>query len=177
MKRALNIISTVAFLALGAYAIVALDRPMPPLPIGADMTGSAAGAIGATQPTAQPRVAILTDEEQCLGYDREHYHRVVVYVSMTARADRSVDYEYAGVFSYVNDAAHDLGRGYRLVPLRRVRNADWFALWVRTAGDPITDSRERAHFTGEISGLVNVTSASLGLRCDDVAAKRRTVRP
>lgn len=128
----------------------------------------------ATSSAPIPRVARLTDE-QCLGYGRE-YLRLAVYVSLTVQADRTVDYEYAGIQSAVNEATHDLSQGYRLVPIREIPRVDWFAVWSRAAGDPITDSRLRALYSGKVSDLPMATARSLGVRCDEGGRKRRVVR-
>jgi hypothetical protein len=154
--------------------IIATDQPVP--------ATIPARAVAATQPTGpHPRAAIITDAAPCLGYERSQYHRVAVYISLNAHADRTVGYEWRGINSGVNDLASNLGRGYRLVPLRRDARSDWFAVWSRGPGDPITDSRLRAVYIGNVSELVNVTASSLGVRCDGsrakaTAMKRRAVR-
>lgn len=144
-----------------------------------DQTPASPAATSSMAPSV--RVAVLTDAAPCLGYKRERYHRLAVYVGATESSwDRAVHFENAGIYSGVNDAAHDLGRGYRLVPMRKIPNADWFGVWVRGSTEPITDSRKRALITGSLRDVVPVTAASLGVRCDGSVevrtAKRRAVR-
>lgn len=152
-------------LAIGLFAIAGSDNE--PLVLAPEQSGAGSSMY------AQPNLALLTDA-QCLGYSDENYHLVVAYINLQS-SPRAVDYVYSGVGSSVNDTTHDVGQGFRLVPLRKDGQAGRVLIRVRqTDSDPISDDPKMAMYDKIVSELPQVTANSLGARCGETKKRRVT---
>jgi hypothetical protein len=170
LNRAVNL-TCLLIIGLTAFAFVTSETREPVVLLPEQ---SAAGTM-APWPAPTPSVALLTDPE-CLGYTSADYFLVVAYIAIKP-LPRAVYFEYSGVGSSVNELPHDLGRGYRLVPIRHDGQMGRAFIRVQqTHDEPIRDYDQKPLYDFRIDRLVSVTASSMGLRCDGTkAVKRRTV--
>jgi len=165
LKSAATVLTVVACATLGF--VTTPDHTHPPEPI---QTSSIGGSY---------RAFALTDIDEYGTLQRKDYFFIALYAGMVnegraidvARNDLAISTTYW-------ERAYDLGRGYRLIPVRKdalAGTSPKFAVWLRKDGGVITDDLRKAWYVGTISELPSATCVSLGLTCGELG-KRRAVR-